>query len=151
MAKLRTQVRFIAEGFNKTEPRDYFINACCFGDDVAKWLMGELRKKGLALDDEPGQEDFGWYFGFQVNGVPYQFIIGSIEESPYWLGWIERDRGFLASILGGRRRGIDPAAAQLIQEILSQSGRISDIRWWHWREFDRDNEEKLWSKSPMEQ
>ena len=40
---MRTLVTFRSSAFNTTQPKDYFINPGCFGDDVAKWLMGELR------------------------------------------------------------------------------------------------------------
>jgi hypothetical protein len=53
--KVRPVVTFRSTAFNVTEKHTYFINDCCFGDDVAKWLIGELRKEALQTDDEPGQ------------------------------------------------------------------------------------------------
>jgi len=147
--RVRTVVRFVAEGFNKTEPRDYFINPCCFGDDVAKWLMGDLRKKGLAVDDEPGQEDFGWYFGFRFQGEEYHLVIGSMEDTPYWLIWLERAKGLIPSLFGARNRGIKPAAVQLIHDVLGASPNVSDMRWWHKPDFDRGADESLSSPSPV--
>lgn len=58
-SKVRTVVTFESTAFNLAEPKNCFINPCCFGDDLAKWLIGELRKHGLETDDEPSQEDFG--------------------------------------------------------------------------------------------
>src|SRR5437764_5341273 len=54
---MNTEVRFRSTAFNCTEPRDYFINPCCFGDDVCRWLIRELRARGHRTADEPGQED----------------------------------------------------------------------------------------------
>jgi hypothetical protein len=53
--RVRPVVTFRSAAFNVTEKHTYFINDCCFGDDVAKWLIGELRKEALQTDDEPGQ------------------------------------------------------------------------------------------------
>jgi hypothetical protein len=60
-SKVRTVATFESTAFNMADPKDYFINPRCFGDDLAKWLIDELRKQGLETDDEPGQEDFGWF------------------------------------------------------------------------------------------
>lgn len=74
-SKIRTLVTFESTAFNMTEPRDYFINACCFGDDLAEWLIQELRKDGLETDEKPGQEDFGWYLNFEPGGIGHTFVI----------------------------------------------------------------------------
>jgi hypothetical protein len=42
----RTVVTFESTAFNMAEPKDHFINPCCFGDDLATWLIEELRKQG---------------------------------------------------------------------------------------------------------
>jgi hypothetical protein len=39
--KIKTVVAFESTAFNMAEPKDYFINPCCFGDDVATWLAAE--------------------------------------------------------------------------------------------------------------
>jgi hypothetical protein len=59
--KTRTVVTFESMAFNMAEPKDYFINPRCFRDDVAKWLINELRKQAVKTDEQPGQEDFGSY------------------------------------------------------------------------------------------
>jgi len=53
-AEIRTVVTFESTAFNMTQPKDYFINACCFGDDLAEWLIGELRKQGIGTDEKLG-------------------------------------------------------------------------------------------------
>jgi hypothetical protein len=129
-----------------TEPRSYFINPCCFGDDLAKWLIHELRNRGVDTDDDPGQEDFGWYFNFHVAGMPHIFVIGhrpddQSSEEGTWIGWIERRRGFVGSLLGGSKRGISSAAPQTLHSILSSSPEIQDIRWHFRLDFDKGHEE----------
>jgi hypothetical protein len=140
---MRTIVTFRSTAFNTTEQKPYFINPGCFGDDLAQWLIGELRRKGLRTDDKPGQEDFGWYFNFENTGIRNTLVIGfgyppldgTVDGT--WIGWIERRRGFLGSLLGGRGRDIDPAAVELIHAILSASLQIRDVRWHLRKDFDK--------------
>jgi|ERR1051325_1806022 hypothetical protein len=145
-AEIRTIVSFKSTAFNTTEPRRHFINSCCFGVDLAKWLIHELRNKGVNADSEPGQEDFGWYFNFLVTETPHTFVVGhcpSLVEGGEgtWIGWIERHRGLLGSLLGARRRGIKPAAPKTLHSILSSSPQIQDIRWHFRRDFDKGREQ----------
>jgi len=123
-----------------TNPKDYFINPCCFGDDVAQWIIGELRKQGMGTDERPGQEDFGWYLNFEAEGIGHTFVIGhrpnGETEEGTWIGWLERKRGLIGSILGSRRRGIQSSAAQAIHQILTQSDMVRDVRWHFQGDFD---------------
>ena len=140
-ASVRTVVTFESTAFNMAEPKDYFINPCCFGDDLAKWLIDELRKQGSGTDDEPSQEDFGWYLNFETAGIAHTFVIGhrptGESEAGTWFGVIERNRGFFGSIFGRRRRGIQPSAADAIHAILSTSPLIQDVRWHFKLDFDK--------------
>jgi hypothetical protein len=52
---------------------------------------------------------------------------------PTIYGWIERCRGFLGSILGARKRGIDPRALKMLHGVLSSSPEIKEVR-----QFQRD-------------
>ncbi|HET6326867.1 MAG TPA: hypothetical protein VFG04_19470 [Planctomycetaceae bacterium] len=73
---MRAIVTFQSSTFNTSEPRDYFINDCCYGDDLARWFIAELRGRGIRTDSEPGQEDFGWYLGFRVADTDYHLVLG---------------------------------------------------------------------------
>jgi hypothetical protein len=143
-SQLRTVVTFESTAFNMTEPKDYFINPCCFGDDVAEWLISELRKLGMRADEKPGQEDFGWYLDFEVAGIGHTFVVGrrptTGNEAGRWVGWLERRHGFVRSLFGGRKRGIQPSAAEAIHRILTGSPQIRDVRWHFSRDFDRRRE-----------
>ena len=55
---MKTHVTFQNEFLNKSEPRDFFVNPDCFGDDVCKYMISELREKGLNCG-EPCGEDWG--------------------------------------------------------------------------------------------
>jgi hypothetical protein len=138
---IRTVVTFGSTAFNMAEPKEYFINPCCFGDDVAKWLITELRSRGLEADEKPGQEDFGWYLNFEATGISHTFVIGhrpsGESNAGTWVGWLERSRGLIGSLFGGRKRGIQLSAAEAVHRILSSSPLIRDVRWHFQREFDR--------------
>jgi hypothetical protein len=58
------------------EPKEYFINPRCFGDDVAKWAIDERPKQGVETEEKHGQEDFGWYLSFEVAGSGHCFATG---------------------------------------------------------------------------
>jgi len=49
-SEIRTVVTFESTAFNMITPRDYFVNPCCFGDDLAEWLIREIsagnRRRG---------------------------------------------------------------------------------------------------------
>ncbi len=130
--ELRTEVHFRSVAFNTSEPKDYFINDCCFGDDLCRWLIKELRSRGFRTADEPGQEDFGWYFTFHVADTQHCFVLGyqpGTNTEGLWRGWLERRVGFLRSILGGRKREIGPEAAKAIHGVLSCASQIRDVSW----------------------
>ena len=128
---MRTEATFRSSAFNTSEVKSYFINPCCFGDDLAKWMMAGLRAAGVRTNDQPRQEDFGWYFEFEVPGGQHCCVLGYQEGHPegQWLLWLERSRGFLGSILSMRKRGIDAAAVQVLQDILAKAPEIRDLEW----------------------
>ena len=140
--EIQTVVTFQSTAFNVTETKPYFINPSCYGDDVAKWMIAELRKNGVKTDDAPDQEDFGWYFGFQVAGGEHTFVIGFRPDDKTWIGWLERNRGFARSILGLRKRGIDPSAQQVLHSALLGSPEIRNVRWHFHGDFDKGREER---------
>lgn len=131
---MNTVAVFESQAFNHTEPKDYFINDCCFGDDLARWLMGELARQGLEVDDEPGQEDFGWYFNSSVGDEKYCFVIGGDGEGG-WYVVVERACGLMSSLLGGRHRNVGRSAVTALEQVLAGSNRVQNLRWISWKEF----------------
>jgi hypothetical protein len=134
MAELRTEVSFLSNAFNTTQTKETYINEQNYGDDLALAVMDRLRALGwqVAAEDDgsPGQEDHGWYFGFGREKPDHTFMVGHITDtSDEWLGWVERDAGFIASLFGGRQKGIQPEAAQAIHAALSGMPEIREIKW----------------------
>ena len=130
---MRTFVTFQSAAFNTTRQEAYFINPDNFGDDLARWMIRELRGRGVEVGDDPGQEDHGWYFAFRSGGVEHDFIVGWRDEDE-WLGWLQRRVGLLASLLGARKKGIGVDATMKIDAVLSASDEIRDVRW----HFEKD-------------
>ncbi|MBW3624296.1 MAG: hypothetical protein KY468_12890 [Armatimonadetes bacterium] len=146
MPQERTTVTFKSSAFNTTEPKEHFINPCCFGDDLARWMIQALYDRGIDAEEEPGQEDFGWYLRFKLQGQEYCFVLGfrpgDENEEGDWIGELERDCGFIASLFGGRKRNIRPEAAEAIHVILSDSAEIWDLRWHRRADLDTGREEQ---------
>ena len=142
----RTVFTFTSAAFNTTEPKDYCINPGCFGEDLANWLIQELRARGIQTDDEPGQEDFGWYFNFTLDGAEYSFVLGyrpgDEDTAGSWIGWLERNCGLLVSLLGGRNRGSPRPAAELIHSVFTSSEQVRAERWHYRADFDAGREDR---------
>jgi hypothetical protein len=143
---MRTVVTFESDAFNTSERRDYFINDCGYGDDAARWLMGELRARGVSTADEPGQEDFGWYFSLRAGATDYHLIVGYRPPAPpdpgVWIGWLERKVRFPGPLLGAHKRKIGVEAADAIHAALVSSPRVTRVRWHHPHDFDAGREER---------
>jgi hypothetical protein len=127
----RQEASFRSSVFNTSEVRDYFINDCCFGDDLAKWMMERLRHAGFETAEGPRQEDFGWYFKFKVPAGTHCCILSYQPDEPEgtWHLWLERSRGLVGSLLGRRNRGIDGTATRVINDVLASAHQIRDLQW----------------------
>ncbi|MEZ0324374.1 MAG: hypothetical protein ACAH95_00565 [Fimbriimonas sp.] len=134
MANLRTEVSFLTSAFNTTESYEHFINEHNYGSDVAVALMEHLHSRGwhIGADEtgKAGQEDFGWYFSFGRDKADHTLLVGHVTDSEgEWLAWVERNAGFLSSLLGGRKKGIQPEAVEAIHEALQALPGVRDIKW----------------------
>lgn len=142
---MRTVATFHSSAFNSSEPKPHFINPGCFGDDVALWLIAQLRSAGAVTDEQPGQEDFGWYFNFAVPDGSHTCVVelrpGDAGFEADWVIWTERQRGLLGSLLGGRHRGISPAAVALLHSVLAAAPEVTELRWHDRQDFDAGREE----------
>lgn len=100
----------------------------------------------MKTDEKPGQEDFGWYLNFEADGIGHTFVIGHRPDGERaagtWIGWVERRRGLIGSIFGGRKRGIQASATEAIHRVLASSPVIQEVRWHFQRDFDAGREER---------
>ncbi len=138
---MRRNVVFESSAFNTTVPQATFVNPGCFGDDLASWLIDQLRRRGVKTSNVPGREDIGWYLSFDVAGHPYDFVIGwrppERNAGGFWIGTIERKVGLIHSLLGARKRGISAAAISTIDDVLQSSDIIANVRWFNDDEISR--------------
>ena len=139
---LRRNFIFQSPAFNTTEPKDYFINECCFGDDLARWFIERLKVRGIHTESEPGQEDFGWYMTFRVGETGYDLVIayrpGDKGKLGDWMCTVERSAGLVGSLFGGRKRGIAPDALEPLHSVLSTASEISNLRWFTDEDYQRE-------------
>jgi hypothetical protein len=126
-------VTFNSTAFNHTERKSYFINDCCFGDDLARWMIAELTKQGVRTIGDADQEDFGWYLTFEIGHSKYFFLTSyradDISVGATWIGFIERVCSPLGRMFGRQNHNISPEAPQAIHRILSSSPKIRGIQW----------------------
>ena len=145
-SEMRTVATFESDKFNLSESKEYFMNEGCYGDDLGKWLIGQLRAHGIETDPEPEQEDFGWYFNYTIGGQPFSAVIGNVEGES-WFVVVERITGFLGSILGGRNRKVPDSGVTELHRILSSSPEVKNLQWHHWERFRRGGESAFSSGS----
>ncbi len=142
-------VCFKADKFNCKIIKDYFVNDCCFGDDLCSWLIAEFTAAGCKCDDKPQQEDFGWFFNLYPGKGKHRLVCGYQSETAYtdahkgegnWLVWIEHSKNFISSLLGGGHENIDFELLKLLHKILKDSTDVLEIRWFTKDDFDRGAE-----------
>jgi hypothetical protein len=131
---VRTIATFQSASFNITEPKEYFINPCCFGDDLAAWLVARLREAGVEVDAELGQEDFGWYFTFEVAEASHCVVL-AYDDNGRWVAEVERDVGLLRSLFGGRRKRIAASAVRALHGALA-APEIENLQWHERQSFN---------------
>lgn len=123
-------VTFAADGFNTSEPKDYYINSNCYGDDVGKWLLEEFQKQKILYEkDGPDQEDFGWYVNFSVNNKKFTCLIIYSEGEGLWKLVLEKNAGLFGTILGQRNKKVSSTAVDIIDKILKANPDIREIEW----------------------
>ena len=95
------------DAFEHRQVKPHFINPCCFGEDFAAWLKGELAPLAAAgfSFSEPIQEDYGW--GFWATHGKNRFWIalsyvgdGPQEEPAQWIISIHESRGVIKRLFG---------------------------------------------------
>jgi hypothetical protein len=129
----RSDLIFSTDRFNLSEPREYFINDCCYGDDAARWLAERLRARGLTVTD-PDQEDWGWYFDAEFNGAAYFVGVGGNsddETSPSnrgeWRLMVQKHRTLWQKLSGANRLDENDAFTAILKEILASESNLQFI------------------------
>ncbi len=141
--KLRTCAVFTSEAFNTTRPKPEFAHPENYGDDLARWFMTQIRDRGLAVDEEdPSQEDHGWYVTFTLDGLLYDLVVSYAPEdgeAARWLACIERSVGLWGTMIGQRHRAVTREVVELVNDILVHAEECADIRWLFFDDVRRGN------------
>jgi len=89
--------------------------------------MYELTRHDAAVEPMIGHKDTGWIVRFRFRSATYDFVAS--YRDPDWVGFLERRPGILGRLFHLRQKNVEFDALRLIDEVLSSSELISDIRW----------------------
>ena len=127
----RTDILFRTNRFNVSDPRPYFINECCFGDDAANWLRLELIEHKVEVQ-EPYQEDWGWEMFATCRGTSYFLGLGGLLDNSAptpnygeWRVMISKVRSIKDKLTGRNKMTSDEGILVIVEDILKSQ---SDIR-----------------------
>ena len=140
---LRTTVTFTSSAFKTTDTEDKPRFRGTYGDDVAIWLMMEMDSAGIEILPGLNQSDDGWTYTFVIGTRTYLAGINLLDVSRgMWRVTLEWDVTGSKSWFGGRRRGVRPAVALILDTLLKRSDKAANV-WWHAdREIKPANEGK---------
>ncbi|MBN1516043.1 hypothetical protein JXA32_05705 [Candidatus Sumerlaeota bacterium] len=116
---------FETDHFNRTEVRDYFINPCCFGDDVATWLMAQLEKRHVNVA-KIYQEDWGWELDCEFGGSRYFLsivLVAGDQDGDYgeWRIYVTKQCSLIGRIFGKDKMVREEAIIAVAHTILSEA------------------------------
>ena len=131
---MRHDILFETSRFNVTDPKEHFINPCCFGEDAAAWLRGELIEKGFTVGS-PGQEDWGWYLQAGYVGNSYFLGFGGYlqEEAAArnmgeWRVMIEKRRSVWDRLRNRNKMSEDEPIVAIVENILRAEIDFHNVR-----------------------
>ena len=126
----RSDLLFSTDRFNLSQPREYFINECCYGDDAARWFVQELRARGLSVT-EPDQEDWGWYFDAELGGAGYFVGVGGNRDDEaastnrgQWRLMVQKHRTLWEKLTGANQLDEHDAFIALLKDVLSSESSL---------------------------
>jgi hypothetical protein len=122
-------VTFRSTVFNTSTPERHFVSRRAYGSDLASWLVHELARHDAAVEPMIGQKDAGWLVRFRFRGANYDFV--TRYRGPNWVGVLERRLSIVGRLFHRGQKNVEFLALQLLDEVLTSSGLISDI-WWHY-------------------
>jgi hypothetical protein len=125
---------FKTDRFNLSKIKETFINPCCFGEDLARWLHEALREKKSEVS-EPYQEDWGWELPAKNQGNGYYLCMsgnadgeGANSNAGEWRIIIEKKRSLGQRLTGkGKIESSDGMLAS-VREILEAEPAIREVR-----------------------
>jgi hypothetical protein len=124
---------WITSRFNVSKVGEYFINPCCFGEDLAAWLRIKLADR-VATVGPPGQEDWGWYLQVKYDRDSYLLgMSGYAEENSAnaddgeWRIVVKKNRSIWQWMSGKGQITVQDGMFALIQTILRNEPAIREV------------------------
>ena len=118
--------------FEHREVQPHFINPCCFGEDFAAWLRGELldlEEQGFEIT-APIQEVYGWGLWSSRGRATFWLALSFVGDGPTadpgrWVVALEHSTGLLARLLGRRDEQGAAVLKARVAAILQSSHGIN--------------------------
>ncbi len=129
---MKTQIEFKSTAFPAYPDEGEQVNPGRYGKRLAEFLAGALGKHGFDVQGIRS-EDWGWAVDLKNEDFPLWVGCGNYEEfADGFLCFIEPSKptvkkGWLSKIETGPT--VERLASAL-ENSLSESGKVSDIRWW---------------------
>lgn len=127
-------ILFRTSQFNLSKVGEHFINPCCFGEDVAAWLIPKLADKHIETA-KPYQEDWGWELPAACKGNSYYLCMSGNADDPSnsqdqgeWRIIVEKRRSLWQRLTGKGQIAADDPLVTTVKEILSREPAIRDLR-----------------------
>ena len=126
---MRNTLLFKSEIFNNSEPREYFINDCCFCDYLAAWLKQSLEQKSYSIG-EPIQEDWGWLLSVEKGGSRFHLNIGYVPKpDDLWEVIVEPCASLFKRLTGVNQATEMKRLCLDLHEVVSGKERNGIITW----------------------
>jgi hypothetical protein len=119
-------ITFTSSFFPVEPGEDAETNPGIYGKALARWLAGELRRRGVSAED-PIAEDWGWCITVKRQPVAVRVACASVDDSATeWRVFAVAERGALQWL----RRAGDPDAEvrALLAELAAIVPAIPDVR-----------------------
>jgi hypothetical protein len=128
-----SDILFETDRFNVSEVKEHFINACCFGEDLAEWLRQKLAEKGVAAGT-PGQEDWGWYLLAQDGPDRYFLGFGGYprpgglgRNDGEWRVMVQKKRSIWEKLRGRNKITDTEPILSMIEDILCAQADFGNV------------------------
>lgn len=126
-------ILFRSSRFNLSKVEEHFINPCCFGEDVAAWLIPKLAVKDIETA-KPYQEDWGWEIPARCGEDSYFVCIsgnaddsGTLKDEGQWRIMVVKRRSIWERLTGKGETAADDPLTRAIEEILVKEPTVTDV------------------------
>jgi len=134
----RTRVTFRTRALSVAESSDDRLP----GEDAARWLIEALPRHGVAVEPEPGQEDWGWTVFAEHDGAEFWLGVGPMQEDDdprTWLVFVEHS-GIIQRFTKRGRAALNGRLSAVSAALRSRAD-FSEVQWHTKDDFNRGRTE----------